>query len=78
QCNTLLFFFDPDHDNFWLGLLAGVPAVVAFFLSGRREAVPGVWRWLGGLLILAHLVSLCWLPVMWLGGDPFNGVWLSL
>ncbi|EBP8649614.1 DUF2919 domain-containing protein, partial [Salmonella enterica] len=62
QGNTLLNFFYPDHDNFWLGLLPGVPAVVAFLLSGRREAVPGVWRWLRRLLILAQLVSLCWLP----------------
>ncbi|EAP5710840.1 DUF2919 domain-containing protein, partial [Salmonella enterica] len=53
QGNTLLNFFYPDHDNFWLGLLPGVPAVVAFLLSGRREAFPGVWRWLRGLLILA-------------------------
>ncbi|EBX5442149.1 hypothetical protein DSM27_15510, partial [Salmonella enterica subsp. enterica serovar Kentucky] len=30
------------------------------------------------LLILAQLVSLCWLPVMWLGGDPVNGVGLAL
>lgn len=57
QGNTLLNFFYPDHDNFWLGLLPGVPAVVAFLLSGRREAVLGVWRWLRGLLILAQLVS---------------------
>ncbi|EAS0133095.1 DUF2919 domain-containing protein [Salmonella enterica] len=78
QGNTLLNFFYPDHDNFWLGLLPGVPAVVAFLLSGRREAFPGVWRWLRGLLILAQLVSLCWLPVMWLGGDPGNGVGLAL
>ncbi|EEB3385090.1 DUF2919 domain-containing protein [Salmonella enterica] len=63
QGNTLLNFFYPDHDNFWLGLLPGVPAVVAFLLSGRRDAVPGVWRWL---------------PVMWLGGDPVNGVGLAL
>ena len=40
QGNTLLNFFYPDHDNFWLGLLPGVPAVVAFLLSGRREAFP--------------------------------------
>lgn len=58
--------------------MPGVPAVVAFLLSGRREAFPGVWRWLRGFLILAQLVSLCWLPVMWLGGDPVNGVGLAL
>ncbi|QUJ06312.1 hypothetical protein KCP69_10565 [Salmonella enterica subsp. enterica] len=26
-----------------------------------------MWRWLRTLLILAQLVSLCWLPAMWLG-----------
>ncbi len=58
--------------------MPGVPAVVAFLLSGRREAFPGVWRWLRGFLILAQLVLLCWQPVMWLGGDPIDGVGLAL
>lgn len=30
QGNTLLNLFYPDHNAFWLGLLPGVPAVVAF------------------------------------------------
>ena len=60
QGNTLLNLVDPDHDAFWLGLLPGVPAVLAFLLSGRRFAFPVVWRWLRGLLILAELVLLCW------------------
>jgi len=33
QGNTLLNLFYPDHDNFWLGLLPGIPAVLAFLLS---------------------------------------------
>lgn len=78
QGNTLLNLFYPDHDAFWLGLLPGVPAVLAFLLSGRRFAFPVVWRWLRGLLILAQLVLLCWQPVMWLAGDPVNGVGLAL
>jgi hypothetical protein len=78
QGNTLLNLFYPDHDAFWLGLLPGVPAVLAFLLSGRRFAFPGLWRWLRGFLILAQLVLLCWQPVLWLGGDPVNGVGLAL
>ena len=78
QGNTLLNLFYPDHDAFWLGLLPGVPAVLAFLLSGRRFAFPVLWRWLRELLILAQLVLLCWQPVMWLAGDPVNGVGLAL
>lgn len=78
QGNTLLNLFYPDHDAFWLGLLPGVPAVLAFLLSGRRFAFPVIWRRLRGLLILAQLVLLCWQPVMWLTGDPLNGVGLAL
>ncbi len=69
----MLLNFYPDHDNFWLGLLL------------RRSGGSGVFTLAGGVkrfgvalaartLILAQLVSLCWLPVMWLGGDPVNGV----
>ncbi|MBA4714257.1 MULTISPECIES: DUF2919 domain-containing protein [Citrobacter] len=78
QGNTLLNLFYPDHDAFWLGLLPGVPAVLAFLLSGRRFAFPVLWHRLRGLLILAQLVLLCWQPVMWLAGDPLNGVGLAL
>ncbi|EEL2493421.1 DUF2919 domain-containing protein [Salmonella enterica] len=78
QGNTLLNFFYPDHDNFWLGLLPGVPAVVAFLLSGRREAFPGMWRMLRGWLILAQLVLLCWQPALWLSGESVNGAGMAL
>jgi len=37
QGDTLLNLFYPDHDAFWLGLLPGVPAVLAFLCSGRRQ-----------------------------------------
>ena len=76
--NTLLNLFYPDHDAFWLGLLPGVPAVLAVLLSGRRFAFPVLWHRLRGLLILAQLVLLCWQPMLWLGGDPVNGVGLAL
>lgn len=44
QDNTLLNLFYPDHDAFWLGLLPGVPAVLAFLLSRRHFAFPVLWR----------------------------------
>lgn len=78
QGNTLLNFFYPDHDNFWLGLLPGVPAVVAFLLSGRRFTFPRFWRALRTLLIAAQVVLLCWQPVLWFNGTPINGVGLAL
>lgn len=43
QGDTLLNLFYPDHDAFWLGLLPGVPAVVAFLCSGRRHMIPRLW-----------------------------------
>ena len=39
QGTALLNLFYPDHDNFWLGLIPGIPAVLAFLLSGRRAYV---------------------------------------
>jgi hypothetical protein len=77
QGDALLNLFYPDHDAFWLGLLPGVPAVLAFLLAGDALRFR-LWRWLRGLLILAQLVLLCWQPVMWLAGDPLNGVGLAL
>lgn len=40
QGTALLNLFYPDHDNFWLGLIPGIPAVLAFLLSGRRLHFP--------------------------------------
>nr|WP_318385095.1 DUF2919 domain-containing protein [uncultured Enterobacter sp.] len=78
QGDALLNLFYPDHDNFWYGLLPGVPAVLAFIFSGRRHAFPRVWRALRWLLILAQLILLCWHPVLWLNGEPVTGVALAL
>lgn len=54
QGDTLLNLFYPDHDAFWLGLLPGVPAVLAFLCSGRRQAIPRFWR---ALLARASLAA---------------------
>lgn len=78
QGNTLLNLFYPDHDSFWLGLIPGVPAVLAFLLSGRRFAFPVLWHRFRALLILAQSVLLCWQPVLWLMGEPVSGVGLAL
>jgi len=70
--------FYPDHDNFWLGLLPGIPAVLAFLLSGRRHRVPRLWRALRWLLILAQVVLLGWQPLLWLQGEALSGIGIAL
>ncbi|MDU6926022.1 DUF2919 domain-containing protein [Franconibacter helveticus] len=44
QGEALLALFYPDRAAFWLGLLTGIPAALAFLLSGRRERFPRLWR----------------------------------
>ncbi len=78
QGNTLLNLFYPDHDNFCLGLLPGIPAVLAFLLSGRRHLVPRLWRALRWLLILAQGVLLVWQPLLWLNGEAVSGPGIAL
>ena len=78
QGDTLLNLFYPDHDAFWLGLLPGVPAVVTFLCSGRRQAIPRLWRALRWLLILAQIALLCWQPVLWWYGEPLTGIGIAL
>lgn len=78
QGGALLGLFYPDHDNFWLGLLPGVPAVLTFLMSGRRQHFPRLWRALRPLLIIAQCVLLVWQPWLWLQGEPLSGIGLSL
>lgn len=78
QGGALLGLFYPDHDNFWIGLLPGVPAVLAFLLSGRRHLYPRFWRAVCLGLIAAQCVLLFWQPWLWLQGEPLSGVGLSL
>lgn len=68
----------PDHDNFWLGLIPGIPAVLAFLLSGRRASFPRIWHVLYFLLLLAQVVLLCWQPWLWLNGESVSGIGLAL
>ena len=78
QGDTLLTLFYPDHDAFWLGLLPGVAAVVAFLCSGRRHVIPRLWRALRGLLILAQIALLFWQPVLWWYVEPLTGIGVAL
>lgn len=78
QGDTLLNLFYPDHDNFWWGLLPGVPAVIAFLFTGRRQAFPLLWAALRWVLILAQMTLLLWQPVLWYFGETVSGTGLAL
>lgn len=78
QGDTLLNLFYPDHNLFWLGLLPGVPAVLAFLASGRRQVYLRTWRLLRPALVVAQIVLLGWQPWLWLSGEPLSGIGLSL
>ncbi|MCG5126678.1 DUF2919 domain-containing protein [Enterobacter mori] len=78
QGDTLLNLFYPDHDAFWMGLLPGIPAVLAFLVSGRRHLLPRFWGALRWLLILAQIALLFWQPVLWWYGEPPTGIGIVL
>ena len=78
QGDALLSLFYPDSDNFWLGLLPGIPAVAAFLLSGRRQQLPRLWSALRWPLCIAQLLLLLWQPALWLTGEPLSGIGLLL
>ncbi|MBV7404063.1 DUF2919 domain-containing protein [Enterobacter sp. ENT03] len=78
QGSTLLSLFYPDHDLFWWGMLPGLPAVLVFLFSGRRQHYPHLWPRLRGLLIVAQLVLLVWQPLLWLTGEAVTGIGLAL
>ena len=78
QGDTLLNLFYPDHDAFWMGLLPGIPAVLAFLVSGRRHLLPRFWGVLRWLLILAQIALLFWQPVLWWYGEQPTGIGIAL
>ncbi|WP_406808591.1 DUF2919 domain-containing protein, partial [Klebsiella aerogenes] len=69
QGDALLNLFYPDHDNFWLGLLPGVPAVAAFLLSGQRQRFPRIWPLMRWLLMASQALLLAWQPWLWFTGE---------
>ncbi|AVQ87129.1 Inner membrane protein yfeZ [Plesiomonas shigelloides] len=42
--DRLLRLFYPQTDDFWLGMIIGLPAVALFLLAGRRQHWPRLWR----------------------------------
>lgn len=78
QGDALLTLFYPDRDAFWAGLLPGIPAVLAFLCSGRRQTIPRLWSALRWLLILAQIVLLFWQPILWWLGEPLTGIGITL
>lgn len=55
QGDRLLALFYPERDLFLLGLIPGVPAVLAFLLSGRRHVFPRLWQGWRWVLIVTQL-----------------------
>ena len=77
QGDVLLNLFYPDHDNFWLGLLPGIPAVLAFIVSGQRQRFPRLWPLMRWLLVLSQTLLL-WQPLLWLSGESPSMLTISL
>ncbi|WP_316473750.1 DUF2919 family protein, partial [Klebsiella quasipneumoniae] len=75
---AILNLFYPDHDRFWLGLLPGVPAVLAFLLSGYRQRLPRLWRAMRWLLVLSQVLLLLWQPMLWLSGESPSSLTIAL
>jgi hypothetical protein len=78
QGDALLSLFYPDHDNFWLGLVPGVPAVLAFLLSGQRQRFPRIWSLMRWLLIISQALLLAWQPWLWLSGEAPSALTIAL
>ena len=78
QGDAILNLFYPDHERFWLGLLPGVPAVLAFLLSGYRQRLPRLWRAMRWLLVLSQVLLLLWQPMLWLSGESPSSLTIAL
>lgn len=78
QGDALLNLFYPDHNNFWLGLLPGVPAVLAFLLSGQRQRFPRIWPLMRWLLIASQALLLVWQPWLWFSGETPSALTIAL
>ncbi|WEF29348.1 DUF2919 domain-containing protein [Klebsiella aerogenes] len=78
QGDALLSLFYPDHDNFWLGLVPGVPAVLAFLLSGQRQRFPRIWPLMRWLLIISQALLLAWQPWLWFSGEAPSALTIAL
>lgn len=78
QGNALLTLFYPDRDAFWPGMIAGLPAVAAFILSGRRHLhsrLWSAWRW---VLVLTQIALIIWQALTWWQGEVITSTTLTL
>ena len=78
QGEALLRLFYPDSEMFWLGLLPGIPAVLAFLLSGRRGRWPTLWTAWRWVLIAAQCGLLIWQVALAVSEVALSGITLAL
>lgn len=78
QGSALLALFYPEQNQFYAGLIAGLPAVVTFLLSGRRQRYPGLWQRWYWVLIVAQLALLVWQGNAWLTAPDSAGACLTV
>lgn len=67
QGSDLLQLFYPDTQRFWVGIALGLPAALAFVLSGYRqrwERLWSAWRWV--LIVTVTLAFAQQLTTFWL------------
>ncbi|ELY6225511.1 DUF2919 domain-containing protein [Cronobacter muytjensii] len=77
QGEALLALFYPDRQSFWMGLAAGMPAMLTFLLSGRRHDSPRLWRYARYVLMLTQALML--IPqALLLWRDAPGGIALAL
>ncbi|RPH21143.1 DUF2919 domain-containing protein [Buttiauxella warmboldiae] len=78
QGDAILGLFYPERDNFWFGLLPGIPAALAFLISGRRHLYPRLWAaWRWGLIV-AQAGVLAWQIVLLWQGEELSAITLAL
>ncbi|WP_436893090.1 DUF2919 domain-containing protein [Siccibacter turicensis] len=78
QGSTLLALFYPDRDAFWPGLCVGLPAALAFLLSGKRHQWPRLWKAWRGVLVATQLWLILWQALLWWQGEAVTGMTLAL
>ncbi|EKM6456469.1 DUF2919 domain-containing protein [Cronobacter dublinensis] len=77
QGEALLGLFYPDRQGFWMGLAAGIPAMLTFLLSGRRHDRPRLWRYARYVLMLTQALMLASQALL-LWRDAPGGIALAL
>lgn len=79
QGESLLALFYSDTQRFWYGIALGLPAALAFLLSGRRHQWPRLWRVWRWVLIVSFLAAFGGsLFSLWRGDGDAPGLELAL